>query len=702
MNKLITFYFFITFLSAQWSSDILSPQFIGNGIMPQVASTSNNGVYVAWLTDGNYHIYVQRFDQLGIPQFGDSGILISDNDNASWIAVYHLNIIVDGNDNLVISTVDQRTGNWEVYAWKLNLDGLLLWGEDGLVITDESTSNMSPRLTIADDNSVIVTSSHNDGEVLFQRISPDGQLLWNQGIIKSDDTMYLISPQSIVNNDGELIFQWLRQSSGWPIYSDILVQKYDIDGNPLWTDPVIVVGPVSFPMGNWSQQLISNSEGGSITAWTELVGNVQNAIVESIDESGGSLWSGGIDFSDNSNNFRMSPILTLCDSSRDVVSVWREANGIQSQRGLFAQRINHNGIKLWGDDGVEVVEMNDSYDYLDISISSFNDDVIITYLEQSSNMIGDIFSKKLDSLGNPIWDDIGILTSSNTPKQDLATGKGENCLFVSWSENDSIFVHCLRDDGTLGPPDIISPEDCDSGFVDIEGHCFYENDLSIIQRMIDNSYASGIDLECDDGDDYCGSPNPFMDNQESWFWKIIDGEEFNFADGDGLVEPLELGIQEWEDGRLKSIMCGVYIYCQLSGSIPENIGELTELEQFRFEGNYLSSSVPESICELHIDFEDNLAFDIRYNLLCPLYPNCIQDNIGEQDTSNCEDLKINNAMVINGYELRNAYPNPFNPVTTLEYYLPQDSFVHIEIYDMLGRLVKVLVNHKKKSRIPIS
>ena len=39
-----------------------------------------------------------------------------------------------------------------------------------------------------------------------------------------------------------------------------------------------------------------------------------------------------------------------------------------------------------------------------------------------------------------------------------------------------------------------------------------------------------------------------------------------------------------------------------------------------------------------------------------------------------------------------AYPNPFNPVTSLRYDLPEDGLVNITIYDMMGRLVKTLVN----------
>jgi len=44
------------------------------------------------------------------------------------------------------------------------------------------------------------------------------------------------------------------------------------------------------------------------------------------------------------------------------------------------------------------------------------------------------------------------------------------------------------------------------------------------------------------------------------------------------------------------------------------------------------------------------------------------------------------------FTLHQNHPNPFNPVTILQYDLPEDALVNITIYDMMGRQVKTLIN----------
>ena len=45
------------------------------------------------------------------------------------------------------------------------------------------------------------------------------------------------------------------------------------------------------------------------------------------------------------------------------------------------------------------------------------------------------------------------------------------------------------------------------------------------------------------------------------------------------------------------------------------------------------------------------------------------------------------------FSLDRAYPNPFNPVTTLSFALPVTSNVLLEVYDINGRLINELINY---------
>ena len=65
------------------------------------------------------------------------------------------------------------------------------------------------------------------------------------------------------------------------------------------------------------------------------------------------------------------------------------------------------------------------------------------------------------------------------------------------------------------------------------------------------------------------------------------------------------------------------------------------------------------------------------------------DYVRIYQTSN---LSTNYKTIPTSFNLHQNFPNPFNPTTTINYDLAQDSFVNITIYDMLGNMVNNLVN----------
>ena len=60
-------------------------------------------------------------------------------------------------------------------------------------------------------------------------------------------------------------------------------------------------------------------------------------------------------------------------------------------------------------------------------------------------------------------------------------------------------------------------------------------------------------------------------------------------------------------------------------------------------------------------------------------------------------IKSNLGLTPSNYLLSQNFPNPFNPITTIRYELPEDSFVNVTIYDMLGNVVNNLINANQLS-----
>ena len=94
-------------------------------------------------------------------------------------------------------------------------------------------------------------------------------------------------------------------------------------------------------------------------------------------------------------------------------------------------------------------------------------------------------------------------------------------------------------------------------------------------------------------------------------------------------------------GNLVNLVSWNAGYNQLEGEIPESIGNLTNLQRLWLNFNNLTGEVPSSICDLTTlnwspyGFEGDESY-LNNNKLCPPYPGCIEENIGDQDTSECE------------------------------------------------------------------
>ena len=60
---------------------------------------------------------------------------------------------------------------------------------------------------------------------------------------------------------------------------------------------------------------------------------------------------------------------------------------------------------------------------------------------------------------------------------------------------------------------------------------------------------------------------------------------------------------------------------------------------------------------------------------------------------------INNQEVetSGSYKLNQNFPNPFNPVTTISYYVPKSSLVKLTVFSLLGKEIETLLNEQKQA-----
>jgi len=59
--------------------------------------------------------------------------------------------------------------------------------------------------------------------------------------------------------------------------------------------------------------------------------------------------------------------------------------------------------------------------------------------------------------------------------------------------------------------------------------------------------------------------------------------------------------------------------------------------------------------------------------------------------------EIANRQAPTSYELMQNYPNPFNPSTKIEYSIPEESFVELKVYNLIGQEIATLVNQNQKA-----
>jgi len=61
------------------------------------------------------------------------------------------------------------------------------------------------------------------------------------------------------------------------------------------------------------------------------------------------------------------------------------------------------------------------------------------------------------------------------------------------------------------------------------------------------------------------------------------------------------------------------------------------------------------------------------------------------------DFKSLKVGIPKQFDLSQNYPNPFNPETVIEYQLPKEASVRLQVYNLLGQHIRTLVDEQKEA-----
>ncbi len=211
---------------------------------PRIALSENFGnatTTVVWQDDrdGDWDVYMQIFDVGGVKQMLPE-IRINSNAISDGTDQYDPVVAINSADEICIAWTDNRSGHYDIYAAKFNMNGNVLWA-DKLINTDGgATDQYSPDIAIdSSDNIYIAWAGNRDGDlnIYAAKLDASGAMQWapNDNIkINTDsgsDAQY--SPSIAITSTDILYIVWTDSRNG---DKDIYAQKYNSSGTAQWTE----------------------------------------------------------------------------------------------------------------------------------------------------------------------------------------------------------------------------------------------------------------------------------------------------------------------------------------------------------------------------------------------------------------------------------------------------------------------------------
>jgi len=194
-------------------------------------------------------------------------------------------------------------------------------------------------------------------------------------------------------------------------------------------------------------KIVSDGNSGAIICWTECyrdqVSLDDDIYAQRVDSGGNFVWqSQGVPVCSLKGSYSNYPAM-ISDGQGGAIIAWEDSRGGLGYTRVFAQRLDSLGNRVWPENGVLVC--NQMSGYVDIC-SDGHGGAIIAYVDGRDPATSDnIYAQRIDSSGNLVWqiDGVPVCTADSIQFWPHMCATQNNGTVITWEDD-------YRNNGTTG------------------------------------------------------------------------------------------------------------------------------------------------------------------------------------------------------------------------------------------------------------
>jgi hypothetical protein len=245
-------------------------------------------------------------------------------------------------------------------------------------------------------------------------------------------------PQIAPSDGDSAIVFWLEAADAESDTQTVKARKIGAAGEPLWAEDTVLVS--DHPIPAYSDLAVKpDKTGGAFLVWVEAAGLRLNSVVQRVANDGSAAMTppDGVLLSLSQTTSQFDPFLAFAPFAQEIIAIWEESNIDQTASGIYAQLFSYDGVRMWGDNGVSLVEVS-SRDVKTIGVSGGKGDVAVFLLEGFASNIGttQVIAGRV-ALEQPTWSPKMLSGADSIKDHAVVSDSVGGGWWVAWSDGRS-------------------------------------------------------------------------------------------------------------------------------------------------------------------------------------------------------------------------------------------------------------------------